>query len=81
MARPRSEDKRLAILESAAEVVGEFGLRVPTAKISQLAGVAEGTLFTYFANKDDLLNQLYLALKTELRDSFVADYPATKKSS
>jgi len=78
MARPRSEDKRLAILESAAEVVGEFGLSAPTVKISQLAGVAEGTLFTYFANKDDLLNQLYLALKTELRDSFVADYPATK---
>jgi AcrR family transcriptional regulator len=78
MARPRSEDKRAAILDAATQVVAEFGVSAPTAKISKLAGVAEGTLFTYFANKDDLLNQLYLTLKTDLRESIMADYSASQ---
>jgi len=68
MARPRSEDKRNAILTAATRVFAEQGLAAPTAKIAREAGVAEGTLFTYFANKDELLNQLYLELKYEMRD-------------
>jgi AcrR family transcriptional regulator len=40
--------------------------------------VAEGTLFTYFANKDELLNQLYLKLKTDLRDAMMTGYAAGK---
>jgi hypothetical protein len=63
MARPLSEEKRTAILEATAEVVAMLGVSAPTAKIAKEAGVAEGTLFTYFANKDELLNGLYLELK------------------
>jgi AcrR family transcriptional regulator len=78
MARPKSEDKYLAILTAATEAVAEYGDSAPTAKIARAAGVAEGTLFTYFANKDALLNQLYLAIKTELRDAMMPDYPASE---
>ncbi len=59
MACPLSDDKRTAILEAATELVALLGVSAPTAKIAKCAGVAEGTLFTYFANKDELLNQLY----------------------
>src|ERR1700726_2010568 len=76
MARPLSEEKRTAILEATAEVVAMLGVSAPTAKIAKEAGVAEGTLFTYFVNKDELLNQLYLELKTDLRDAIVAGYPS-----
>jgi AcrR family transcriptional regulator len=76
MARPLSDDKRTAILEAAAEVVAALGVSAPTAKIAKAAGVAEGTVFTYFATKDELLNQLYLAIKTELSDAVMAGYPA-----
>jgi len=76
MARPRSEDKRSAILAAATELVAAQGLGAPTAKIAKQAGLAEGTLFTYFENKDDLLNQLYLEIKTDLRDAMMANYPA-----
>jgi AcrR family transcriptional regulator len=76
MARPRSEDKRAAILEAATEAVATLGVSAPTAKIAKAAGVAEGTLFTYFATKDELLNQLYLELKTDLRDAILAGYPS-----
>ena len=78
MARPRSEDKRTAILEAAAEVVAELGISAPTAKIAKGAGVAEGTLFTYFPNKDELLNQLYLELKTDLRNAMITGFPSGK---
>ena len=78
MARPRSEDKRAAILASATELVAREGLAAATAKIAKGAGVAEGTLFTYFDSKDDLLNQLYLEIKVDLRNAMMAGYPATK---
>jgi AcrR family transcriptional regulator len=78
MARPLSEDKRTAILEAATGVVATLGLSAPTAKIAKGAGVAEGTLFTYFVNKDELLNRLYLALKMDLRNAMMTDYPASK---
>ena len=81
MARPLSEDKRTAILEAATEVVAMLGVSAPTAKIAKGAGVAEGTLFTYFANKDELLNRLYLELKTDLRDAMMTGYPPARASS
>src|SRR5258705_13997942 len=79
MARPLSEDKRTAILEAATKVVAMLGVSAPTAKIAKGAGVAEGTLFTYFANKDELLNRLYLELKMDLRDAMMTGYPAGKR--
>jgi AcrR family transcriptional regulator len=75
MARPKSEDKRNALIDSALRVFAEQGLGAPTSKIAKGAGVAEGTLFNYFETKDDLLNQLYLELKAQLRDAMVPGYP------
>ncbi|WP_242110283.1 TetR/AcrR family transcriptional regulator [Luteimonas aquatica] len=75
MARPRSEDKRNAILAAATEVFAGHGLSAPTVRIAREAKVAEGTLFTYFRTKDELLNQLYLALKLEMRETMMAAYP------
>lgn len=71
MARPRSEDKRQMILQAAVRLFAEEGLTAPTARIAKGASVAEGTIFTYFANKDELLNQLYLELKSQLRAALV----------
>jgi AcrR family transcriptional regulator len=76
LARPLSDEKRNAILEAAAHAVAVLGVGAPTAKIATEAGVAEGTLFTYFANKDELLNQLYLALKADLANAMMASYPS-----
>lgn len=75
MARQKSEDKRNALLAAATQVVAEQGLGAPTARIARVAGVAEGTLFTYFGSKDELLNALYLDLKGDLRDAILPAYP------
>ncbi|POR54750.1 TetR family transcriptional regulator [Paraburkholderia eburnea] len=75
MARPKSEDKRNAILAAAIQMMAEQGLGAPTARIAKMAGVAEGTLFTYFDNKDELVNALYLSIKAELREALVPEFP------
>jgi AcrR family transcriptional regulator len=62
-------------MNAAIEVLAELGERAPTSKIAKLAGVAEGTLFTYFSAKEELLNQLYLSLKAELRQVMMLHYP------
>ena len=79
MARPKSEDKRNAILDAATRVFAERGLTAaPTSEISKQAGVAEGTLFTYFKTKDDLINALYREIKLELADAMMSDFPRKK---
>lgn len=78
MARPKSEDKRNAILAAATRVFAERGLGAATSAISAEAGVAEGTLFTYFKTKDDLVNALYRELKLELADAMMSDFPRKK---
>ena len=75
MSRPKSEDKRIAILDAALRVFAERGnLSAPTSAISKAAGVAEGTLFTYFKSKDDLINELYRYLRSGF-DQVLSDYP------
>src|SRR5580692_9493372 len=69
MARPRSEDKRNAIMAAATHVIVTHGLSAPTAMIAQEAGVSNGSLFTYFKTKADLFNQLYLELKASTAEA------------
>src|SRR5260370_109570 len=76
MVRPKSEDKRNAILGAATRLFAERGLTAaPTSQISKQAGVAEGTLFTYFNTKDDLINALYREIKLQLADAIMSDFP------
>ncbi|RXH56115.1 TetR/AcrR family transcriptional regulator [Granulicella sibirica] len=75
MARARSPEKREALLRSAVREIAEAGLGASTAKIAKGAGLAEGTLFTYFASKDELLNELYLELKTEVYRRIHESFP------
>jgi AcrR family transcriptional regulator len=78
MARPKSEDKRNAILSAATRVFAERGLGAATSAISNAGGVAEGTLFTYFKTKDDLVNELYRQIKLELADAMMSGFPRKK---
>jgi AcrR family transcriptional regulator len=79
VARPKSADKRNAILDAATCVFAERGLTAaPTSEISKQAGVAEGTLFTYFKTKEDLINALYREIKLELADAMMSGFPRKK---
>lgn len=75
MARARSPEKRQALLDSAVRAIAETGLGASTTTIAKGAGLAEGTMFTYFASKEELLNELYVELKTEVYDRIHAGFP------
>jgi AcrR family transcriptional regulator len=78
MARPKSDDKHNALLLAAEQVFAQRGLAAaPTSAISKQAGVAEGTLFTYFRTKDELVNALYRAIKVDLADALMTRFPRT----
>ncbi len=77
MPRPRSDEKRIALLEAATRIIFTQGLSAPTAEIAKEAGVANGSLFTYFETKPDLFNELYLELKGDMARAALKDVPAS----
>lgn len=74
MARLKSGDKRDRILAAAALTFAERGLAAPTAAISKAAEISEGSLFTYFATKDELLNALYREIKLNLAEAMMSEF-------
>lgn len=77
MPRPKSAEKRSAILEAATRIIVMQGLSAPTMGIAKEAGVANGSLFTYFETKGDLFNQLYLELKAEMASATLKNLPVS----
>jgi len=75
MARPKSEDRRAALLDAATRVFAERGLGASTSLIAAQAKVSEGSLFTYFTTKDELVNALYRDLRQQLADAIMAGFP------
>lgn len=63
-------------MNAATKAIAAQGLAAPTAMIGKEAGVSNGALFTYFETKADLLNQLYLELKTDLATAITSGLPS-----
>ena len=76
MARPRSDERRDAITWAAVRVIASHGLSAATATIAKEACVSNGSLFTYFETKADLLNQVYMELKAEMAGAALNGLPA-----
>lgn len=69
-------DKRSQIVESAIELFATNGFwNTPTSQITKHAKVSTGTLFNYFASKDELIDEVYLQLKHEQAAHLAAGYP------
>ena len=66
-------------MSAAIRVIASQGLGAPTATIAEEAGVSNGSLFTYFETKADLMNQLYTELKAEMAAAALDGLP-TKSS-
>jgi AcrR family transcriptional regulator len=60
------EGKKFRIFEAALKLFVEKGIdNTSTYLISKEAGVATGTLYSYFKNKVELINELYISIKSE----------------
>jgi AcrR family transcriptional regulator len=81
MARPLSKAKHNAILDAATQIIATEGVSAPTLRIAKVAGVSEGSFFTYFTNKDALLNELYIGIKRELAEAMMAGYPEQSEAA
>jgi len=58
--RTKQNDKYHRILEAAVKVFAEQGFFQSTvSQIAKVAGVADGTIYLYFKNKDDILVQIF----------------------
>ena len=63
-------DKREAILRAATTVFAEKGFfNAKVADIAKAAGVADGTVYLYFKNKDDVLHSVF----DRAMDEFIAE--------
>jgi TetR/AcrR family transcriptional regulator, fatty acid metabolism regulator protein len=70
VARGGVVDKREAILKAATTVFAEKGFfNSKVADIAKAAGVADGTVYRYFKNKDDVLHSLF----DRAMDEFIAE--------
>ncbi len=66
MVRKLSQDKRERFLQAALQLFVSKGVQnTSTADIAREAGTASGTLFLYFATKQDLVNDLVIMISRQ----------------
>ena len=73
--RTKCNKKRIALLNATLHLVNNNGFHdAPMLKIAKMAGVSPATIYIYFENKQDLINQLYLETKASFSDYAFMDY-------
>lgn len=71
----KSIDKRNALIKATIELVNNSGFHAtPMSKIAKMANVSPATIYLYFQNKQDLVNQTYLEVKTKYTDFVFKTY-------
>ena len=69
--KAKSNDKYHRILDAAIKVFAEEGFyRATVAAVAREAGVADGTIYLYFKNKDDILLQFFSYKTQQVFDRF-----------
>ncbi|WP_276166698.1 TetR/AcrR family transcriptional regulator [Zobellia alginiliquefaciens] len=60
----KSQIKRNALVKATIELVNNSGFHAaPMSKIAKMANVSPATIYLYFENKQDLVNQVYIEVK------------------
>ncbi len=67
--------KKAAIFDATLSLIVEEGLQAVTlAKILDKADVGSGTLYNYFASKDELLYEMFQKLREKMANYILTDY-------
>lgn len=71
----KSIDKRNALVKATIELVNNNGFHAtPMSKIAKMANVSPATIYLYFENKQDLVNQTYIEVKAAYTKYAFATY-------
>ncbi|MDB4292304.1 TetR/AcrR family transcriptional regulator [Maribacter sp.] len=72
--RPRDETKIESIFKATIELTGAVGISgLKMSNIAKKAGLASGTVYLYFKNKEKLLNEVYKYLKSDASKATLVD--------
>lgn len=72
-------DRRTSILQATLELVAQHGFHdAPCSLIAERAGVAAGTIYRYFENKDILILTLYQELESKINIILLDGYAEEK---
>ncbi|MCT4698832.1 TetR/AcrR family transcriptional regulator [Tenacibaculum haliotis] len=71
----KSIDKRNALVKATIGLVNNNGFHAtPMSKIAKMANVSPATIYLYFENKQDLVNQTYIDVKAKYTDYAFATF-------
>ncbi|MGY8910485.1 MAG: TetR/AcrR family transcriptional regulator [Flavobacteriales bacterium] len=74
----KSIDKKKALVKATIELVNNNGFHAtPMSKIAKMANVSPATIYLYFENKQDLLNQTYIDVKEAYTEYAFETYKET----
>ncbi len=63
----RNESTKRSIFDAATKIVGKFGYaEASVARITEAAGVAQGTFYNHFENRQELLDQLLPTIGSDM---------------
>lgn len=75
--RQKCPKKRASLLNATLSLVINNGFHdAPMSKIAKIANVSPATIYIYFKNKQDLVDQLYLEVKKHFCDFAFKDFDA-----
>ncbi len=75
----RKSNKRSNVMQAALELIAERGFHdAPMAMIIEKAGVASGTMYHHFENKDILITELYRELEEKISATLREGYPVER---
>jgi len=73
----KTSDKRADVMKAALDLISERGFHgAPMAEIAEKAGVAAGTIYRYFENKDVLIAELHRELEDRIMAALQKGFPA-----
>jgi AcrR family transcriptional regulator len=71
-------DKRTLILDTTLGLISENGFHgTPISMIAEEAGIGAGTIYRYFKNKEQLINELFIEIKKRVISAMYNGYDKT----
>lgn len=74
----KKTDKREAIMMAAMELIADQGFHgTPTSQIADKAGTGVGTIYRYFKDKDELIEEIHAEVHGVFVETFTGNYEAS----